>query len=96
MVLAALSRSKSRRRRPGSPRAQEGEATGVSEARSFEGTVGRKRPRSRLGRQTPANARPNHTHDTSSNRVSSKIRRSVPSVVKTLGSPVKPDGAQTP
>jgi len=73
---------------------QEGEATGMSEARSVEGAVGVIRPRSL---QQQANylrgTRPRHTQ--SENSVSSIIRRSVSSAVKALGPPVKLPGAQT-
>jgi hypothetical protein len=85
-----------RERRLGSPRPQEGEATGMSEARSFEGAAGRQRPRSALRQAKPVGPEANQHTSGVPKRVSSTVRRSVPGVVKTPGSPVKSRGAQTP
>ena len=68
----------------------------MSEARSIEGAVGRKRPRSSPGRPTTCGARGQNTHRQSEHCVSSTIRRSDPDAVKAFGSPVKQLGAQTP
>jgi hypothetical protein len=59
------------------------------------GHRGKKTPTLAQRQANTCQARGLHTHDTSSNRVSSKIRRSVPDVVKAFGPPVKPLEAQT-
>lgn len=85
-----------RRRRPSSKRVEEGEATGVSEVRSYEGSVGRKRPRSRHhpGETQTWAARVFWRQHSGGKRVLS-IHQSGSGVVKTHGPPVKPHRAQT-
>lgn len=68
----------------------------MSEARSIEGAVGRKRPRSSPRQENHLQGARPKTHRHSEHCVSSTIRRSDPSAVKAFGSPVKPLGAQTP
>jgi hypothetical protein len=69
----------------------------MSEARSIEGAVGRKRPRSSPQQANNLRStRPRSHNSNAENVVSSTIRRSDPDAVKAFGSPVKPLGTQTP